>query len=160
MLGVIATIPVGGWPYDVAIHPDGARAYVANESIGMVSAIDTAAKIVTAAFGLAVPDVNPIDLVVHPNGTRLYVAHQGGVSVIDTSTNAVISFIAPFGVNDWPVLTIPPDGTRLYAAWPATDSVTVIDTATESITATISVGDTPWKSAVSPDGTRVYVANA
>ena len=40
------------------------------------------------------------------------------------------------------------------------DSVSVIDTATNIITATIAVGDGPSGVAVSPDGTVLYVTNA
>ncbi|MDP9849276.1 beta-propeller fold lactonase family protein [Streptosporangium lutulentum] len=40
------------------------------------------------------------------------------------------------------------------------DSVSVIDTATNTVTATIAVGGHPAGAAVSLDGTRVYVANA
>ncbi len=40
------------------------------------------------------------------------------------------------------------------------NSVSVIDTATNKVTATISVGSNPMGAAISPDGTKVYVANA
>jgi YVTN family beta-propeller protein len=39
------------------------------------------------------------------------------------------------------------------------DTVTVIDAATNTVVATINVGDEPRNLAVSPDGTRVYVPN-
>ena len=93
MVGVIATIPVGIWPIDVAVSPDGTRAYVANQTSGTVSVIDTATKAVTATIGFGVNPAYPTGVVVHPNGTRVYVARLGVVSVINTAINGVISEI-------------------------------------------------------------------
>ncbi len=39
------------------------------------------------------------------------------------------------------------------------DTVSVIDTATNTVTATVNVGNYPYGVAVSPDGKRVYVTN-
>ena len=39
------------------------------------------------------------------------------------------------------------------------NTVSVIDTATNTVTATVPVGKCPMGVAVSPDGTKVYVAN-
>jgi YVTN family beta-propeller protein len=40
---VLATIPVGKRPWNMALTPDGAKLYVANGRSGSVSVIDTAA---------------------------------------------------------------------------------------------------------------------
>ena len=40
-----------------------------------------------------------------------------------------------------------------------TNSVSIIDTATHTVTATIPVGMSPFGEAVSPDGSKIYVAN-
>jgi YVTN family beta-propeller protein len=45
---VVATIPVGVFPFGVAITPDGTRAYVANDNT--ISVIDTASNTVVATF--------------------------------------------------------------------------------------------------------------
>ncbi len=39
------------------------------------------------------------------------------------------------------------------------DNVSVINTATDTVVATISVGDEPYGVAISPDGTKVYITN-
>ncbi len=39
------------------------------------------------------------------------------------------------------------------------NTVSVIDTATNNVTATVTVGSGPYGVAVTPDGTKVYVAN-
>ncbi|AKB52174.1 hypothetical protein MSBRW_2921 [Methanosarcina barkeri str. Wiesmoor] len=46
-----------------------------------------------------------------------------------------------------------------YIANLESNSVSVIDTATDTVTATVNVGIEPSGAAVSPDGTRVYVTN-
>src|SRR5215467_5899030 len=49
--------------------------------------------------------------------------------------------------------------TVAYVANNQSNSVSVIDTATNTVTATIPVGDGPSGAVFSPDGTRVYVMN-
>lgn len=99
-------------------------------------------------------------LAVPAQGTQFaYVANAGSssVSVIDTSTNAVIDTI---GVEARPVgVAFTPTGSRAYVTNSASDSVSVIDTGTNSVTATIHVAGFPQGIAITPDGTRAYVAN-
>jgi YVTN family beta-propeller protein len=59
----------------------------------------------------------------------------------------------PFGV------AITPDGTRAYVANEFSYTVSVIDTATNTVVATIPVGLVPIGVAITPDGTRAYVPN-
>jgi YVTN family beta-propeller protein len=49
--------------------------------------------------------------------------------------------------------------TKAYVAHTAANLVTVIDTATDTVTGTVSVGAGPTKVAVARDGTRAYVIN-
>jgi YVTN family beta-propeller protein len=53
-----------------------------------------------------------------------------------------------------------PDGTRAYVANFGDDTVSVINTATSTVSKTLTVGDGPVGVAVSPDGTHLYVANS
>ena len=46
-----------------------------------------------------------------------------------------------------------------YITNSGSNSVSVIDTATNTVTTSISVGNNPWGAAISPDGTKVYIAN-
>ncbi len=52
------------------------------------------------------------------------------------------------------------DGTRAYVANTGSDSISVIDTSADQVTATIPVGDGPSALAVTPDGERLYVMTA
>jgi len=63
------------------------------------------------------------------------------------------------------VTGIPPNGTETsptyaYITNAGSNTVSVIDTATNTIRATVSVGSNPNGVAVTPDGTKVYVANS
>ncbi|MBI1747662.1 MAG: hypothetical protein HYR55_13910 [Acidobacteria bacterium] len=48
---------------------------------------------------------------------------------------------------------------RVYVANSESNNVSVIDTATNRVIATVDVGSFPDGAAASPDGTRVYVSN-
>jgi YVTN family beta-propeller protein len=56
-------------------------------------------------------------------------------------------------------VAISPNGALAYAVNQGSNNVSVIDTATESVTATIGVGNRPYGVAFSPDGGTAYVAN-
>ena len=60
----------------------------------------------------------------------------------------------PFGV------AFSPDGTKAYVANYNANTVSVINTTTNTVTATITVGVQPSGVAVSPDGTTAYVTNS
>jgi YVTN family beta-propeller protein len=49
--------------------------------------------------------------------------------------------------------------TSAYVANTSADAVSVIDTATNQVTATIAVGNAPAEVAIAPDGSKAYVAN-
>jgi YVTN family beta-propeller protein len=57
-------------------------------------------------------------------------------------------------------IAVTPDGTRAYVTNFVSNSVSVIETATNAVTATIRVGVEPYYGvAITPDGTRAYVTN-
>jgi YVTN family beta-propeller protein len=68
-----ATIPVGGFPFDVEVNPAGTRAYVTHNG-NTVSVIDTSTSTVTA---ISVGS-GPRKLAFTPSGSRLYVTHRFG----------------------------------------------------------------------------------
>src|SRR5688572_19372268 len=107
---VTTTVPVGSFPSDVAITPDGAFAYVVNRGFGDpsdVSVIDTASNTVTATVAVG---RRPTRIAIMPDGAFAYVTNlfDDNVSVIDTASNTVITTVtvasAPIGV------AITPDG--------------------------------------------------
>jgi YVTN family beta-propeller protein len=168
---LITSITVGINPAGVAVSPDGTTVYVTNEGVnyspgtdGMVSVINVASNTVTASIRV---HGKPEGIAVSPDGRTVYVANYNNndVSVINTATNTVTTTI-PVGFYPEGV-AFNPSGTRVYVAnqgsYPygaSTGSLSVIDTSTNSVTATVTaVGLGPVGVEVNPAGTRVYVAN-
>ena len=171
----VATITVGSIPQGLAISPDGTRVYVANANSATVSVIDTALAITspgTAVLANPIVGFGPNDVAVNPvliGGVRYaYVANSvdGTVSVLNTNTYAQspISVGTPAsGQNpgsNTAVLTVTPDGSRVYVTNANDDNVKVIRTSDNTVIGTIAVGDNPRGIAVNPAGTLVYVANS
>jgi YVTN family beta-propeller protein/parallel beta-helix repeat protein len=150
---VIASVPVGNYPFGVAVNPTGTRVYVTNYISNKVSVIDTSNNTVIATVPVG---TSPSGVAVNPEGTRVYVANtlSGNVSVIDTSNNTVTASIS-VGSEPWGV-AVNPTGTRVYVA--NSGNVSVIDTSNNTVT-NIVLGGTPHGVAVNPEGTRVYVTN-
>jgi YVTN family beta-propeller protein len=55
-------------------------------------------------------------------------------------------------------IAVRPDGKRVYVSTGGDGTVQVIDTATNTIVATVPVGQRPWNMAITPDGRKLYVA--
>jgi YVTN family beta-propeller protein len=158
----------GGQPFGLAITPNGATAFIANQAGpggiegGSISTIDIA----SGAHGTQINPVNagPVGVAITPDGRRAYVASRdaGTVTVIDTATASIVGTPIPVGnaeSGDRGV-ALTPDGSRLYVARFGDDEVSVIDTATNTVVgAPIPVGDAPREMAMTPDGKRLYVTN-
>jgi YVTN family beta-propeller protein len=153
-----STIPVGSFPFDLAVSPDGSTLYTANASADTVSVVSTATGTVTDT--VTVGD-GPNAVAVSPDGTQIYASYfvtpgTFAIAVISAATDTVTARI---NVGNQAVsIAFTPDGSRAYVANYIDDSVSVIDTATQTVTATIGLPSTPEALAVTPDGTAVYVA--
>jgi outer membrane autotransporter protein len=83
----------------------------------------------------------------------------GYVSFFDSQTNAPVGSPLTVGNQPWGS-AVTPDGRYAYTANVGSNTLTVIDMASRSVTGTISgVGIGPSNVTVSPDGKFVYVAN-
>jgi YVTN family beta-propeller protein len=163
---VSATVPVGLRPFGVAVSPDGSKVYIANEFADTVSVIDTVTNTVIGSPISVGPF--PAGVAVTPDGSKVYVANNGAdtVSVIETATNTVSATITlgltPRCNQPRPcamAVAVSPDGSKVYVTNELANTVSVIDTATDTVSATIPVGLGPIGVAVKPDGSKVYVAN-
>lgn len=153
----VAQIPVGSWPYRVAVSPDGTRAYVTNYGGGKsISVIDTGSN--TVVDTIALTD-DPRGIAVSPDGTRLHVtlSDQDLLAVIDAASNTLVD---TFSTGDAPAgVAVTADGARLYVANFHGGTVSVIDSATGTAVTTVSVGNSPGEVVLGLDGTRAYVSN-
>jgi YVTN family beta-propeller protein len=72
---VLATIPVGQHPQDIAWAPDGRFAYVVNEGSNSVTVINARTNQVTATIPTG---ANPTSIAVLPNGRQAFVSNLDG----------------------------------------------------------------------------------
>lgn len=140
------------------ISPNGRAAYVL-ETTNIVL-IDTP----TMTKAAVIPDTeDPLAEVVSPDGRYLYVgsSHDSDLWVINTTTYAIAHKIrvgsGAGGANEVSVL-ISPDGSRIYVANSRRPLEAVVDTATDSTAAEITLPGDPVTAGLSPDGTHLYVA--
>ena len=138
------------------------NAYITNAD--GVSVIDTVSNTVIATIPVS---GGTSGVAVSPDGGKVYVTGDD-VSVIDTASNTVIATIQVGGFPEG--VAVSPDGSKVYVAnfyycgtGGTPGCVSVIDTASNTVIATIiPVGVRNYLEgvAVSPDGSKVYVANS
>lgn len=133
-------------------------AYVTNLLPAGVSVVDTATNQITAT--VAFPSMSdPIAAAFTPDQKKVYVlGDNGSVFVMDTATNIVSA--NPITVGGLPMgIAITPDGKQVYVACQYTNTVSVIDTSTETVSATISFpsGSKLANIVIAPSGLRAYV---
>ena len=158
---VVSDLQVGNVPYEIAFTPDGKRAYITNEDSNSLSVVDVSSATVSAT--LPVGDA-PVGVEITPDGTRAYVVSQKGyVWVFGTNPSDSATYnkvVATIGVGNTPTyLAITPDGKRVYVVVSYSDTVAVIDTATNTVIANVGVGSVPMAVAITPDGTQAYVTS-
>lgn len=143
----------------VAVTPDGRHAYVGNSgNDDVVKVLDTATN--TVAVEILIPTV--IDIAISPDGKHTYTTDFNGVTVIDNAHHTVETMIpASSGTTsiEGRGIAVSPDSKTAYLTNGGLDTVSVIDTATNTETGVIAVGSDPLGIAVSPDGSTVYVTN-
>jgi len=153
---IIATIPIGGDPTDIAIVPDGSRAYVGNELAPYVTVVDVAARSVLTRLNCG----NITNMVAaHPDSPYVYIScgNDDRVAVIRATDNTVVASIP---VGDSPhQLCVSDDGSRCYVACQNGNSVSVIRTSDNTTIASVPVGATPRDVCCLPAGDTAYTAN-
>jgi YVTN family beta-propeller protein len=167
--GSIATeIAVDSMPSAIDVSADGAFVYVANTGGNSVSAINATTDAVTRIMtGIG---TSPNFLRFDSSRKRVYVTNEGqagvpgSLSIIEADPDP--AKIAEFhtavevsvGVSPRSVTALA-NNTKVYVANSGSDSVSVLDAATKTVTATIAVGDNPLSIQSSGDSAKVLVAN-
>ncbi|MFI5334010.1 MAG: beta-propeller fold lactonase family protein [Chlamydiales bacterium] len=169
---VVATIGVGQNPAGIAITPDNAFAYVANNNNNSIPDQDTVSVLNLADNTLeqTISDSSfnaPYTVTINPAGTKAYVTNSNSttVTIIDIATNTVAGTIGGFNGPSGFVIT--PDGNFAYVNnyGAGVDSgngttVNVVNLNTNAIVGSpITVGQAPAAMAITPDGAYVYVVS-
>ncbi len=160
---IVTTIPVGSEVFGGAVSPDGGTIYVAGGLT--VSVIDAATNSVTKTIAL---HSTASDMALSPDGSKLYITSATVtlpspsnpnptftlLAVIDTSTGTIVATPATDNFFIFHVL-VSPDESKAYLA--EGDRVEVLDTRTNTVTATIMNVKGATASAITPDGSKLYV---
>jgi YVTN family beta-propeller protein len=173
----VAKVPLGTGkgPSGVAVNANGTRLYVSNKTEKSISVLDIITDVNNPTVVNTINGLTniPSGIAINPAGTRLYVANNDGASVTvldisaltpNTTVSAATVTLASPTVGNNPVgVAIHPDGTYVYVANSGSNSVSVIDTSTNTVSGVaITVGTSPMGIAVGKVGTavKVFVANS
>lgn len=111
---VLAAVAIGSPIRDIAVSPEGSRAYVLvcdHRRGGSLHAIDTKSGRMSTTVEIG---GHPTQLTLSPDGTRAYIVDSDAVLVVCTVTGAIVGTIT-VGAEPSCVATSP-DGVRLYVA--------------------------------------------
>ncbi|MDP9205139.1 MAG: beta-propeller fold lactonase family protein [Gemmatimonadota bacterium] len=151
----------------IALSPDGRTLYAAENLADSLAVVDIASRRVVQRVAT---ERYPYGVVVGPDGT-VYTSAWGGwtVSVFPARPNGTLEQGTRVRVGRHPsALTLNQSGSRLFVASGSTDRISVLDTRTRAVIATLNdanpagtgEGSTPNALAVSADGARLFVAEA
>jgi YVTN family beta-propeller protein len=149
---VVSTISVGAGAGYLAVAPDGAFVYSSNYVSGNVSVIDTATNTVISTITTA---PNSRGIAITPDGKTVYVTSGTAaagffVSAIDTASHTVTANIAETAAGALGQVAVSPDGSLVYVSDSGATTLTLISTATNTVTGTIEIGRIPGAVAFAP----------
>ena len=167
LMGMIPSNDESRYPAGIAISPDGRTLYAAENLGDSVAVIDLVQRRVVQRLGT---ERYPYGVVVAPDGT-VYASAWGGwtVSAFTPRGNGTLGEGVRVRVGRHPsALALNTSGSRLFVVSGSTDKITVLDTKTRNIVATLNdaspagtrEGSTPNALAFSADGSRLFVAEA
>lgn len=160
---VVAALPTGAAPHEVAVSPDGGRAYVtdygtADEPGNTVTVLDLVDRAVVGTWDLGTY-TRPHGVAVSRDGNVVWVTAEGARAVLELDAGtgeirrvwrtdeSVSHMVAPT-----------PDERKLYVANIGSGTVSVVDRAAGTVT-TVETGAGAEGIAVSPDGGEAWVTN-
>jgi YVTN family beta-propeller protein len=171
-LRVLARVPTGKGPHEVAISPDGARAYVTNYGVyglfrdgepsrepgNTLTVIDLGKRAVVDTFDLGT-NSQPHGVWVSRDGSRVWVTCEGAQTVLELDARSGAIRKTWETAQDVSHMLVPtPNEAKLYIANIRSGSVTVIDRRSDQVRS-IATGAGAEGIDVSPDGREVWVAN-
>jgi uncharacterized repeat protein (TIGR02543 family) len=152
-------ISVDANPVGVTFNPAGTQGWITISSSDELEVVQRSTGVVTTE---TLPTCSgPMSLAFTPDGLKAYVACYNSNSVVEFSPSDPVASDKTITVGTAPFfVAMSPDGSKLYVpnSGGATGTVSVIDTSTDTVTATIPVGLAPVAVAFNPSGTKAYVA--
>ena len=151
-LSTLATVAAGSGAIYLAIAPGGDTVFVSNQ-VNSVTRHEAPSYASTGSFGANAPN----EMVIDPVTSRLYLGTQNeGVVVVDTSTLARVGSVPLSGrALD---LTLTGSGSRLVAAMTDQSHLSVIDTATLTLTGVVGNVPNPVFMATNTADDHVFAA--
>ncbi|MFQ5877580.1 MAG: cytochrome D1 domain-containing protein [Acidobacteriota bacterium] len=160
---VVATVPTGTAPHEVAVSPDGRLAVASNygrrDPGSTLTVIDVPAARAVRTIDLGeyrrphgiqwLPDGRHVVVTAEENRALLTVDVESGRVVSATETRQRLSHM----------VVVTPDGSRAFVANIGSGSVTVIDLRSGSRVDDIPTGDGAEGIAITPDGKEVWITN-
>jgi DNA-binding beta-propeller fold protein YncE len=155
------------YPAGIALSPDGRTLYAAENLGDSLAVVDLGSRRVVQRLAT---ERYPYGVAVGPEGT-VYVSAWGGwtVSIFPARASGTLAGGTRARVGRHPsALALNQSGSRLFVASGSTDRISVLDTKTRAIIATLNdatpagtgEGSTPNALALSADGGRLFVAEA
>jgi YVTN family beta-propeller protein len=157
---VVQSFKMGAQPEGVRVTPDGKLVFVTSEETSTISVLDPAARKIVATFKVG---HRPRSIAFTPDGKLGYVnaENDGTVVLFDAVHYRVLKTIdlGKPGIVKPMCVILSPDATRLYVSTGRGQRVFTIDTKTNKVLGSVTVGKRPWGIALSPDAKTLYSAN-
>lgn len=153
-LNNVATIPPQHYPYSIQINPNNHYAYIPMRGGNTVRVYNSSTMVDEIPVGHS-----PRQVAFNTNTQKAYVANSdsNSVSVINSSDQV----IATINVQTGPLFsTVDEVNNRIYVLNWYSDTVSLIDGATNIVVANVPVGINPRRAALDPSTNYLYVANA
>ncbi len=149
---ITADLPLSSTVYGLTLNRDGTKLYVlAGNAIRI---INTSTNAISAT--IALPSTYK-EIALSPDEAKIYLLNSTGNLLI---LNSAYSSIGSLTVGLSPLMMcMKPDGSKLYVANSGSNSVSVINTNTLSVEATVPVGAFPRSIAINNNGSAIYVSN-
>jgi YVTN family beta-propeller protein len=164
----ITTGVLGTEPNSMAVTPEGTKVVVAEGASHQVQIITTSTH--TVAATVTIPEVSgtksrPDAVAITPNGLTAYIVDGANNRVypLTISSGALGTGIAIGAQGDPGAVLITPNEERVYVANYGAHSVSAISTASNTLTATVTIGagatGKPIALAATPNSAHIYVAD-
>jgi len=149
-----AEVAVGSIPTELAFSSTGAVAYVTNQASQSVSIVNVATNTQTDVIPVT---GGPFEVIVTPGDSIIYVSTTiDSVYGIRLATKTVVAAFPTPAIGNGFALR---NDTLLYVSTHSGGTVIEFNLKTRAVARTFTVGGTPQKLVVSPDGNELYIAN-